>query len=238
LAIAPATNEQFLREVDDELRRDTALSIWKRWGRWIVALIVGGLLALAGVLFWQSRSTAGAGAESETLIGALDDVAADKDAGVKAKLDTLKASKSDGHRAAAKLTLAALAQKNNDLKGAAAQYAAIATDLSFSQPYRDLALIRQTAVEFDTIKPEAVVARLKPMAIAGNPWFGSAGEMVGIAYLRMNNRAEAGKIFGVLAADKTVPATIRSRAIQLAGTMGIDAIPAEPTNATAPEDKN
>ena len=40
---------------------------------------------------------------------------------------------------------------------------AIAGDTSLPKPFRDLALIRQTALEFDSLKPEEVIARLQPL---------------------------------------------------------------------------
>jgi hypothetical protein len=40
------------------------------------------------------------------------------------------------------------------------------------EAYRNLGLIRATALEFDTIKPEEVIARLEPLTRPGNPWFG------------------------------------------------------------------
>jgi hypothetical protein len=114
----------------------------------------------------------------------------------------------------------------NDLKGAAAAYAAIAADMSVAQPFRDVALIRQTASEFDTLKPEQVVDRLKPLAIEGKPWFGSAGEMTAIAYLKMNKNREAGMLFAAMAKDEGVPESIRSRSVQLASVLGVDVTPA------------
>ena len=101
--------------------------------------------------------------------------------------------------------------------------------------HRDLALVRQTAAEYDTLKPEQVVARLKSLAIPGNAWFGSAGEMVGVAYMRMNKPDLAAATFKAMIADEQVPGTIRSRVIQLAGIYGVDADPtgALPTG-TAP----
>ena len=44
----------------------------------------------------------------------------------------------------------------------------------------DAALVRMTAIELDTLPPQAVVDRLKGLAVAGNPWFGSAGELTAI----------------------------------------------------------
>ena len=55
LAITPHSDEAFLREVDEELRRDQLAGFWTRWGRWVIAAIVGGLAIFAGVLFWQQH---------------------------------------------------------------------------------------------------------------------------------------------------------------------------------------
>jgi hypothetical protein len=225
LASTPPTNEAFLREVDDELRRDQFASIWQRWGRWIIVGIVAALFALGGFLFWQSRQVEAAGVEGEQLSGAMDDLAADKTQGLTPRLNALTTSKVPGYKAAAALTLADLAVQKGDLKSAAKQFGAVAADTSLAQPYRDLALVRQTATEYDTLKPEQVVARLKPLAIPGNPWFGSAGEMVGVAYMKLNKPDLAGATFKAMIADQQVPSTIRSRVVQLAGIFGVDATP-------------
>jgi hypothetical protein len=201
LAVPPTTNEEFIREVDDELRREQALTIWKRYGRWIITLVVGGLALFAGYLWWQNDRETKLGVDGEHLSTALDELSAGNTDAAKPQLDTLAASKSDG--------------------------VAIATDANLDQPYRDLALVRQTAAEFDTMAPDAVIARLKPLAVKGNPWFGSAGEMVGISYMRKGQNDLAGAMFGAVAKDETVPETIRSRVVQLAGILGVDAAPAK-----------
>lgn len=238
MASTPPTNEAFLREVDDELRRDQFASVWQRWGKWIIVGLVAALVALAGFLYWQSRKTAAAGVEGEQLSGALDDLAAGKTQAIVPQLNTLATSGVPGYKIAAKLALADLAVQKGDAKGAAAQFGAAAADTSLAQPYRDLALIRQTATEYDTLKPEQVVARLKPLAIPGNPWFGSAGEMVGVAYMRMNKPDLAGATFKAMIADEQVPSTIRSRIVQLAGIYGVDATAAGAANNAADKGKN
>ena len=83
--------------------------------------------------------------------------------------------------------------------------------------------MRLVSLEFDSIKPEAVIARLEPLAKPGNPWFGSAGELTAMAMLKQGRKAEAGRLFAAIAADTQVPDTIRSRVVQIAGTLGVDA---------------
>jgi hypothetical protein len=69
-----------------------------------------------------------------------------------------------------------------------------------------------------------VIDRLKPLAVAGNPWFGSAGELVALAYLKQNKPELAAPIFAAMAKEKDMPASLRSRAVQMAGALGVDAI--------------
>jgi hypothetical protein len=225
LAVSPTTNEEFLREVDDELRREQALTIWKRYGRWIIGAVVGALALFAGYLWWQNDRETKLGVEGEQLSTALDDQSAGRGDAIKPQLATLAASKAPGISVAARLTQANMLLDKADVKGAAAAFGVIAADASLDQPYRDLALIRQTAAEFDTMKPEDVIDRLKPLAAQGNPWFGSAGEMVGISYMKLGKNDLAGAMFGAIAKDEAVPETIRSRVVQLAGILGVDATP-------------
>jgi hypothetical protein len=86
-----------------------------------------------------------------------------------------------------------------------------------------MALIRQTALEFDSLKPEEVITRLQPLAKPGNPWFGSAGDMTAAALYKQGKRAEAGRLYGAIAKDNTVPDAIRARSIQIASSLGVDA---------------
>ena len=99
----------------------------------------------------------------------------------------------------------------------------IAGDSGLPKPYRDAALVRQTALEFDQMKPEDVISRLEPLAKPGEPWFGTAGELTALAMVKQGKRQEAGQLFAAIARDPGVPQTIRARAVQVAGSLGVDA---------------
>jgi hypothetical protein len=224
LARGPVDNESFYREVDEELRRDQMKSYWERYGKLFIAGVVLVLAAIGGFIWWQNHKEVKAGERGEQLIQAFDDIAARRRAAAIGKLDALAKSGSDGHRVAALMTKADLAIEGGDLKGAAATFRQIADDKGLAQPYRDVALVRMTALELDTLPPQAVVDRLKGLAVAGNPWFGSAGEMVAISYLKLNKPQQAGALFAAMAKDRKLPDTLRSRATQMAGSLGVDAV--------------
>jgi hypothetical protein len=74
------------------------------------------------------------------------------------------------------------------------------------------------------MNPADVIAQLGDLAKPGSAYFGSAGELVAMAHLEGGNRAAAGKIFADIAKDEKQPESLRSRARQMAGLMGVDAV--------------
>lgn len=221
MALPPinTTEDSFIREVDEELRRDQLLRFWRTYGRWLIGAVILGLAALGGWLFWKDQQAKAAAIESEQLDEAVRMATAGNDAGASKALALLKTSPRDGYRATAMMTDAAVLLQKGKLDEAAKAYGAIAKDESLPQPWRDLAVIRQTAVQYDRVAPDEVIARLSPLAVKGNPWFGSAGEMVAIAYLKKNRIQDAAKMFDDIAADKGVPETIRGRAANMAASL-------------------
>jgi len=222
LASTPPTEEAFLREVDDELRREQIQKMWKRYGV-IAAVVIGLLLAgLAGFLFWRSQTAKQSEAQSETLSAAIADIQARRITDAGKKVETLIATGRPGYRVAALFTKAALAADKGDAKGAAAIYARIAADEDVAPPYRDIATIRQTLIEYDGLAPEQLIDRLKPITIEGNAFFGTAGELTAIALLRSNRPAEARSLLAAIARDPKAPASLRARAERLATSLGAD----------------
>jgi len=228
LALQPDSNDTFLREVDENLRRDQVQDFFKKNGKWIAAAVILLLAAAGGWIYWQEKRNRDAASQTEQLHSVLTDVASGQRKDIPQRIDALEQSHSDAIRASAMLTDAALALEQNNRSAATAKYREIVDDKGLPQVYRDAGTIRLTALEFDTLKPEQVIARLEPLAKAGNPWFGSAGEMTALALLKQNKKAEAGRLFAAIAADTQVPESIRSRAVQVAGTLGVDATASMP----------
>ena len=224
MAIKPRDNESFYREVDEELRRDQMRTHWERYGKLAIAGVLLLLAAIGGVIWWNNQQKIEAGKRGDTLVAAFEEISAGQAKAAAPKLDELAKSDTEGYRAAALLTKAALAVEGNDLAGAEGLYRQIADDKGLDQAYRDAALVRLTHLQFDKLQPQAVIDRLKPMATPGHPWFGSAGEMVAISHLKLNRPQEAARIFAAMVKDQEVPDSVRRRAQDMAGSLGVDAI--------------
>lgn len=219
MALTPTDNEAFLREVDDNLRRDQMTGLARKWGTVVAAVVIVGLIALAAFLFWRNHQAELAGVEGEQLTAVLNDVEVGRAQPTDPRLATLAGSSRDGYRAMARLTQAGITAKTDPV-AAAANYGAIAKDADLPQATRDLALIRATTLQFDTLAPAEIVARMKPLAVPNGPWFGSAGELTGMAYVKMNRGDLAGPLFAAIARDTNVPAGLRGRVAGMATALG------------------
>lgn len=232
MALTPQNNDAFIREVDDEMRREQMSAIGRRYGLWIIGAVLLALAAFGGWTWWQHHQTSLAAEQGDQLATALDEIAQGRVAQGTAEVAKLTTSDRDAVRATALLTQADLLLSKNDQKGAAAAFGKVAADESLAQPFRDMALVRQTAVEYDSLQPQQVIDRLRGLADKGSPWLGSAGEMVAVAYLRQNKLQQAGQTFALIAQTDGVPQSLRARAVQMAGSLGVDAVDA-PANQTA-----
>ncbi len=219
-----ASQETFLREVDDALREDQLRTLLTTRGWPILALVVGGLVGLGGWLWYNDHAASVRDKQSETFVTALDALQAGRNQTAKQGMDPLAKDGSPGYRAAVQITDAGIAEQAGKAADAAKLFAAVAADGSLPGPYRDLATVREVAADFDKLAPQVVIDRLKPLAVPGKPWFGSAGELVALAYLKQNKTEAAGALLASIAKDKAVPDTLRRRARQLAGQLGVDAV--------------
>ena len=223
MAQPPDITETFVREVDENLRRDRIRDFFKERGGWVAAALILFLAACGAIIWWQQHREQRAQAEVEQLAQVYKDLGQGNVSKAPQQLDQLAKSGSKGVRATALFTRADVAIQQNDSKAAIATFRQIANDSSLPQPYRDAALIRQTAMEFDQLQPQQVIARLEPLTKAGEPWFGSAGEMTALALVKQGKTQQAGQLFASIARDKSVPDSIRNRAIQISGSLGADA---------------
>jgi hypothetical protein len=217
-------DEILIREIDEAVRQDDALNFAKKYGAAILGVVVAGLAGLGAYLVWDNNRQSALEAQSETIISALDLAGANDFKTADQKVASLIADGAPGPRTAARFIQAAAAlEQRNDAK-ALELFAAIVSDSDAPPALRDLARIREVSVNFDQQKPADVIARLKDLAVPGHPLFGSAAELTAMAHLEAGNRKAAGDLFAAIAKDESQPETLRSRARQMAGLLGVDAI--------------
>ncbi len=228
-AQAPGTpspeDEVLIREIDEAVREDALYSFMRDHGLKLLGVITLGVAGLGAWLVWDHYAESDLERQSEALISALDyaDQRDFKTAQDKAAL-LLADGSSPGARAAARFVQAGAALEEGNTDKAAGLYKEIVADADTPPALRDLARIRDVSINYDRMKPADVIAQLGSLAKPGHAYFGSAGELVAMAHLEQGDRAAAGKLFADIAQDEGQPESLRSRARQMAGLMGVDAV--------------
>ena len=219
-----AQDEALLREVDDAYRQGQYTDFAQKYGKPLLALLVVGLAAFGGYLFWDSRQDAAMERESEQIVAALDQMQAGNFDTAQTTLAEVAKSDFGGPASVARLLQAGIAADRGRPEEAARIFASVAADEDAPEQLRNLATIRELSLTFDDTEPAQIIARLQPLAVPGNPWFGSAGELVAMAYLEQGNEKQAGTLFAEISKSEDVPNSLRSRSRQMAGVLGVDAI--------------
>ena len=109
MAQPPDITETFVREVDENLRRDQLRDFFKAYGNWLIAGLILFLAASGGLIWWRQHQTERAEAQVEQLAKIYSDVGAGKTAQAPQQLDQLSDSNSKAVRASAVFARAALA---------------------------------------------------------------------------------------------------------------------------------
>jgi len=217
-------DEILMREIDEAVRQDDTLQFFQKYGVPLGSAVAIILVGMLGFWWWDSTNEAALEEQSEAIVSALDSVEATDFAGAEEKVAGLVDDGSPGARTMAKFLQASASLEQGESAKAVELFASIAADEDAPQSLRDLALIREVSTNFDDREPADIIAKLEGLAQPGNPYFGSAGELVAIAHLEAGNREEAGALFSAISQDENVPETLQNRTRQMAGLLGVDAI--------------
>ena len=201
------------REVDEEVRREQLLKLWRRYSKHVVAAVLLVLAIAVGVFGWRQWQ------EQRRVEQANAYLAAAAMPPVQA-LEAFEAMVgNDGYGVLARLRKASLLAELDRKAEAVAAFDSIATDPGVPQAYRDLALILYSQHALGHANAGDIVRRLEPLTSADNPWHFSAMELTALAEVHAGNSKRARSLFLSLADDPAAPAGLRGRAAEIAATL-------------------
>ncbi len=202
--------DEFIREVDEEYRRQRIADIWKRYSALIVGLAFLIVAGVAGWRYWQhvelQRSEAASARYEQALKLARDGKAEEAEKAFSA----IAADAPGGYRVLARFRAAAEAGKGDPAAGAKA-YDAIANDGSADGYLRDLARLRAAMLRLNGADAQAALSDLEKLATPTNPWRHTARELLGLAALKRGDSDAASRWFDQVATDRDTPQGLRSR---------------------------
>ncbi len=200
----------FIREVDEEYRRDRIMQIWKRYSGLIVGVIVLVVLGVGGWRYWQHVERQRAEAAAVRYEEAVRLAREGKSEEAEQRLETLAKDAPQGYQALSRFRLAAELGRQNAEEGAKA-YDALAGDAGVELVMQDLARLRAAMLRLDTADPAALQANLERLAAPTNVWRHTARELLGLVALKRGDYEAAGRWFDQIAADRDTPQGLRGR---------------------------
>ena len=207
------------REVDEDLRRDRAERVFKKYGGAMIAavvLIVGGT---GGYSFWRHWQAQKQEQQTAALVTAIAQSAQGPEKGVEA-LAAFAGSANPNLAALAQFNAAALMNSQGKPAEAATVYDGIAGNGSVPAEYRDLATLLAVMQRADDGDPAQLTAKLQPLTADGSPWRYTARELTAVLAVRSGDTEKAHTLFKQLADDQQAPSGVRSRAADLATLYG------------------
>lgn len=222
-APADPQEETLLREIQDDLRRERAENLWRRYGSYVVAVAVLLVVAVAAFEGWKAydrsqREDAATRFDSAVRLAETDPMAAE------AAFRALAADAPAGYAALARFRQGALAEERGDFTLAIDIYRALEGDAP-DPALRELALLRagfavlaQTST--DLAETLDLRTRLATLTTDQSPWRFSARELTALLDLSAGERARARQTFQELAADPETPSRLKDRAAKLARQLG------------------
>ena len=226
------SDTQFIREIDEDLRRERLMKLWERYGIYAVGaalLIVAATAGWRGWEWYQTREGVKAGSRFEAALVLAE---SGKHAEAEQEFAALAKEATWGYRLLSRMRLAAEAGARDGAAGATA-YDAIIADGSVDPAVRDLARLRAALLLIDTAQVAEIASRVEPLITLASPFRFSARETLALARYKAGEREAARALFAELTADPEIPRALRNRAevMQALTSAGTDAS-AKPGSAT------
>ncbi|AUG53347.1 tetratricopeptide repeat protein [Thalassospira marina] len=205
------------QEVEEDLKRERTERLWRKYGKVVVAVAAVIVLGVAGREGWKSYEHSTRIENGTRFANALELVNAgpDKSQAALDAFDTIIAKGDDGFVALGHFQKARIFLSQNETAKAVTELEAIASDSDVDKVYRDLAVVQIAMNSGTADNADALIARLKPIAVPENTWYHSAREMMAVLNIAAGKKDEAKSLLTELADDKTAPADMRGRASEL-----------------------
>jgi hypothetical protein len=181
----------FFHEIEEDLRRDQAMALWKKYGNWVIGAALLLVLAVAGHWGWTKYSThQRLQASADFLAAAANADATQRDAAL-AKV----AAEGGSYATLARFRLAETALAAGDKAKARGILGEIAADAATDPALAGLARIQAALLELEVGKPEAAADLVKDMIVEGHAYRLAALEVRGLAALAGGDKAKAKATF-------------------------------------------
>jgi hypothetical protein len=209
-----ASSDEFIREVDEAVRQDQWLKLWKRYGSYFVGAALAVVIGTAAGVGWRGWQENQRLEEARRYAAAQQMLRQDRPAEAAAAFASLAQNASSGYRVLARLRAAEAQAAAGDPAAATATLEQLAAG-DAAPIYRSLGELLAAQREFANAEPTAVLAGLEPLVGIDDPWRHSALELRALAQMQSGDTAGARQTLDDLLADPLTPPHLGRRAAEL-----------------------
>ena len=206
------SDDSFIREVNDEIRREQAQALWDRFGPALIViaiLVVLGTAAFVGYRYWdETRANRSGDAFSQALKLANDG----KSDEALTALDQLEKDGYGAYPLLARMRGATVKANKGDIDAAVKDFDEVAADTAIPQGIRDMARLRAALLLVDHGSFADVSSRVEALTSDTNALRHTAREALGLSAWKEGKTQDALKLFDQIAADDGAPRNTRERA--------------------------
>ena len=201
----------FIREVDEEYRRDRLIQFLSRFQVPLAVLVVLIIVGAGGWRYWIDHKLATAEQDNAKYSAAELLGKQGKTAEAEAAFSTIATSGPAGYAMLARMRGAELLA-GHDPEGAAKAFDVIANDDALAASMRDTARLRGAMIRVDTEDAKAFEQRYGRFSFQGYSFRNSMRELLALAAIKGGDLAEAGKYLDQIVVDPGAPSALRNRA--------------------------
>ena len=206
-------NEAFVREVDEDLRREQIHQLWTRYGVFVVGAAALLFAALAGFKYWESRRITQAETAGARFAAAMQLSTEGKAEDAAKQFDAIAKGSTSGYQSLARLQLANARVKAGQPAEALPLYDAMAKDTTLDAAVRDFSVLQAAMLRLDTAEWAEMESRLSPLLTDTSPWRAMARETLGLAAYKAGKTEESRKLFEQMLGDRMAPPAVSELAL-------------------------
>ena len=205
--------DEFIREVDEDIKEEKRLKLWKKFFPYVVSISLGIVLFTSGFVFWEGysndqRQKLGDDFTAAVVLAGEDDL----DASLIA-LDRIVDKGSDGYVTMAKMKKASILIEQGRIDEGLEIYKDLEKN-AVDQSFRDIATILYVLNSLNNESKDDLLKKIIPLENS-EIWKSSALELKGYIYLRNNEIAKAIEAFETISKLPSKPGDLSQRAKNL-----------------------
>lgn len=210
-------------EVDEDVRRDQIFQLWRRYGKYFVALLAIIVVGTGTNAAWNHLKAQRMMSDGSKFSAAIDLLQIGQYEHAAQRFSELSTNMGHGYSQLAQLQNAAALIAIDDHNGAISIYDSLADTPSTDRILADLATILAGMHRIDADQADEAAAKLLELSNSPGPWRHLARETRALALLKSGDEQGAHKLLALLANDPTSPPGVRSRATEILGTLNPEA---------------